>query len=249
MATKSNQPGDSTDAPQATTPEFPDDVMAVISDLLTRQKQWQQQQSKSEELIARMADQLEQSQRVIQSLAAGETPSTAPDATSQPAPVAAKSQADDSAMSWEKQKALFMNGHSNETAPKPAAKVTEPPVALPAPTTKQPEAVPVTEPVAESTCPKGLSLEARIEHEMGLLENCDQADRIRWLRERLEDRLRESEIEISIERARIGRKRRELERLRAEFEEEVQRMRDEDASSNKRSRKDNKDRWSKFLGG
>lgn len=250
MATKSNQNGDSTDAPQATTPEFPEDVMAVITDLMTRQKQWQQQQSKSEELIARMADQLEQSQRVIQSLAAGESPSAARKATSQPAP--AKSPIDDSAMSWEKQKAFFMNGHSTDSPQKPVPKETSSTIELPAPAPQKPVAkppsAPAKEPVAESTCPKGLSLEARIEHEMGLLENCDQADRIRWLRERLEDRLRESEIEISIERARIGRVRRELEQLRAEFEEEVQQMRDEESSSNKRSRKDNKDRWSRFLG-
>jgi hypothetical protein len=253
VAAKSNQKSDSNDAQQATTPEFPDDVMAVITDLLTRQQQWQQQQSKSEELIARMADQLEQSQRVIQSLAAGDKPAAAHASNSHREPVAAKtaepgspakSPADDSTMSWEKQKAFFMNGHSNDAAHKPAAKETSPTIVLPPPVTKQP----VAEPVVESICPRGLSLEARIEHEMGLLENCDQADRIRWLRERLEDRLRESEIEISIERARIGREKRELELARAEFEEEVHRMREEESSNSKRFRKDGKDRWSKFLG-
>ncbi len=252
MATQSNQKSDSSNVPQATTTEFPDDVVAMITDLLTRQQQWQQQQSKSEELIARMADQLEQSQRVIQSLASGTTSLPLPAKTAElktaEHKVPVRNSVDDLPMSWENQKALFMTGHSSDAQAKPASMESALVIVLPAPAHKQPSLDPVVEPVAATVCPRGLSLEARIEHEMGLLENCEPSDRIRWLRARLEDRLRESEIEISIERARIGREKRELDRLRSEFEDEVSRMRGEDTSNNKRSRKDTRDRWSRFLG-
>lgn len=255
MDTKSNQENDSNTVPQTTTTELPDDIRAIISDLLVRQQQWQQQQSKSEELIARMADQLEQSQRVIQSLAAGPPASPAPVKSVEPRPAEpvanVRSPVADPGMSWERQKALLMSGHSIDA---PAQVRTESrdsstPVSAPAPSNAPPPPDPKEESQVDPVCPKGLSLEARIEHEMDLLEEGGPSGRIRWLKARLEHRLRESEIEISIERARIIREKRELDRLRSEFEEEVLRMREEDSPNGKRSRKDSSDRWSKFLGG
>jgi hypothetical protein len=225
-----------------------DDVMAMISDLLARQKHWQKQQSQSEQLIARMADQLEQSQRVIQSLANGVLAPEPAVVPPRPAPKA-KSPADPgtSQLSWEKQRALLMSEHGCAVAEpdavaEPGTVVVKEELAVP-----KAAAEPVTEAAAPAACPRALALEVQFEHEMSLLEHGDQSEKIRWLRNRLEDRLRESEIEISIERARIGRERRELERMRAEFEEEVMRMRDEELANSRRARKTGDDRWSKFF--
>ncbi len=234
-----DQPADKAVSPDSpSSPAVPEEMAKLLADLLTRQRHWQQQQSQSEQLIARLADQLDQSQRMIESLVANnlsadkETPRATDDSLN-----GHHEPENEDPFSWEQQKKKLLQGESGE--PGPAAMTLKPVQTNGRQNNESPSAVTTT------ACPSSLSLESLIEHELSLLDESEQARRVRWLRERLEERLREAEIEISIERAKLIRERRELENNRMDFEATIARGQnspargvDQDAGS----------RWMRFLG-
>jgi hypothetical protein len=235
-----------------TASDVPEDVARLLTDLLMRQHHWQQQQSQSEQLIARLADQLDQSQRMIDSLVANnlgnENESGAASyLTSEPSNGTHESGSEES-FSWEQQKKKLLQGDFNEPLPaatprKPASSAAR---VIEAAYRPGPETPP---PKPAHVCPNSLSLESRIEHELGQLDDSEQSRRVRWLRERLEERLREAEIEISIERARLIRERRELENSRSDFEAEVARSQQNSPARGRRTgSQDGGNRWMRFLG-
>lgn len=260
----------------------PDKVMELISDVLSRQRLWQKQQAQSEQLIAKMADQLEQSQRLIENLSrANEIRSDRPNehkgtvsSAATPSSAVATTTDAPAEMSWEKQKALLMadlNGPSDI-----GSSATEPEIVAPGDSTQvripSPESPPPLDKFskpAASDAPddadndratinstrgtNSLSREAELERKISELPSGKDEDLVRWLKRTLEERLRESEIEVSIERAKLARERSELNQLREEFETQVRQVRDEELEANSRrngrgrSRSRVESRWDRFL--
>lgn len=231
-----------------TASDVPEDVARLLTDLLMRQHHWQQQQSQSEQLIARLADQLDQSQRMIDSLVANNLGNDNENGDASELSNGTHESGSEESFSWEQQKKKLLQGDFSEpvsvAAPRKsassAARVIEA-TYRPGPETPPPKPARV--------CPNSLSMESRIEHELGQLDDSEQARRVRWLRERLEERLREAEIEISIERARLIRERRELENSRSDFEAEVARNQQNSPARGRRpGNHDGGNRWMRFLG-
>ncbi len=214
--------------------------MGMIADLLSQQQQWQQRQSESEQLIARMAEKLEHSQKSIDTLTGmlsetGSDPRVLSSTSGHARPNDHSPDLD--GQSWESQKQNFIAGCDSEL---PAGvEPTTRPISVADEPRKPSNAdadnrEPVTASVSSTVSPE----------EMNRLGDCDNSDAVRRLRQKLEEKLRDAEIEISIERARIHRARRELEQQRIEFEREVIKARDEDAAKGKKR----SHRWARFLG-
>ena len=252
--------------------------MGMIADLLSQQQQWQQRQSESEQLIARMAEKLEQSQKSIETLT-GMLSETSPehhliqsdleDANSAPELAGSDSHpevvANDPApvnsepdmMSWEKQKRMLMADLGEEVPPlcepeSHAARPAEPncssiPAEIPDDSEVATPEVVSPEPAPKNSGERSGTFQAASDDELEALGDADKAEMIRRLRTMLEEKLRDAEIEISIERARIHRAKRELEQQRTEFEREVTRMKDEEKLTAK-GKKGRQSRWARFLG-
>lgn len=237
--TETDQPAGEAGSPDSPPgPAVPEEMAKLLADLLTRQRHWQQQQSQSEQLIARLADQLDQSQRMIESLVANNLSADKETARATDDSLNGHHEPEnEDPFSWEQQKKKLLQGDSGEPAP---VAVTLKPVQANGRQNDESSSAGTT-----TACPSSLSLESLIEHELSLLDGSEQARRVRWLRERLEERLREAEIEISIERARLIRERRELENNRMDFEARLAR------GQNLPDRgvvQDVGSRWMRFLG-
>ncbi len=241
----------------APTAAMPDNMMGMIADLLSQQQRWQQRQSESEQLIARMAEKLEHSQKSIETLTGmlSETPETEHQVPGPPQDDSPPDN-DDGARSWESQKQILMADYGELPSP---LLDPEPPGITPDPVPeKQPVAAEPSvalsaesEPDSKPETKASSSFQAVSEEELEALGDCRQSSAVRWLRVKLEEKLRDAEIEISIERARIHRAKRELEQQRIEFEREVVRMRDEEKSTGKgknKNKKTKQNRWARFLG-
>jgi hypothetical protein len=223
--------------------------------LLSHQQQAQQRQKDSEQLISRMAEQLEHSQKSIEALT-GILGGTRPIPSGQPIDVAAVNSDSDSMpapaqLSWEMQKQMLMSGLAEDT------KTSPPPQTSTVPKTKASSFLKSGGPPACDEQDDGAkesddsALQPACAKDTTALGHCDQSQEIRRLRSKLEDKLRDAEIEISIERARIHRARRDLEQQRVEFEREVMRMQNEKSSgksNSKNNKKKDSNRWARFLG-
>lgn len=224
---------------------LPQNVMGMITDLLAQQQQWQQRQSESEQLIARMAEQLESSRRSIENLTGTLNGGSASVISGAQMPTTSTDPEPASGLSWEKQKQQLMAGYDGGSLPP----VHDGPVAAAA---GQPDCsdrtprVAGNDPDAGAAPTEPASFLMVQENELAALGDCDQSKMLRKLRRKLEDKLRDAEIEISIERARIHRARRDLEQQRMEFEREVTRVRDEMTIGN--NKKNGNSRWARFLG-
>ena len=198
---------------------FAPDLAGSLSELMQQYSAWEEKYNSLFETQFQIIDRLDALSKKIDSLAS-EGSDTEPDRIA------------DGNSFWEGQKSRLLESHGvspSKTDPQP------------------PESIEANPPSTED-----VNSDVRSPKKEPASENqseVSEPDEIIELRGHLEKKLRESEIEISIERARIGREKRELDRLRAEFEAEVLRMREEESPNGKRIRKDSNDRWSKFLGG
>ncbi len=230
----------------------PTEVVGLINELISSQQQWQRRQRESEQLIERLAGQLETSQRSIDALTRmvdGEILSSATERTSRPLPSngndkSPKESSGNGELTWEMQKQRLLSGTPADEPVARSVPVSDDPLTVKPEVNELP---PAPERKVHRTF-RGIS-----DEELSALGDCEQGERFRRLRDRMEARLRDAEIEISIERARIHRERRELELQQMEFEREVLSMQEEEANTQSskggRNRVKNRQqsRWTRFL--